>query len=173
VREVVTASRIREFMRRLGAEAKVHTKIYLTGGATAVLFGWRDTTIDVDVKIIPDSDDVFQAIPALKESLQINVELASPDMFIPPLPGWEERSLFISQEGNVSWYHYDPYSQALSKIERGHQRDARDVQELIRRDLVKPSELRTLFAQVVPQLIRYPAIDPEAFANKVDKALGH
>jgi hypothetical protein len=48
-------------MRRLGAAAEVDTRIYLTGGATAVLFGWRETTIDVDLKIIPDRDEIFRA----------------------------------------------------------------------------------------------------------------
>jgi hypothetical protein len=171
MRELATGTRIREFMRRLGAAANVDTRIYLTGGATAVLFGWRETTIDVDLKIIPDSDDLFRALPALKESLHLNVELASPDLFIPALPGWESRSLFIGREGRVDWYHYDPYSQALAKIERGHERDRVDVQNLMGQGLVRPDELRKLFREITPLLIRYPSIDPEAFARKVDEAL--
>jgi hypothetical protein len=171
MREVATSSRIKEFMQRLGSATSVDTKVYLTGGATAVLFGWRDTTIDVDLKIIPDSDEVFRALPALKESLQLNVELASPDLFIPALPGWENRSIWISREGRIDWYHYDPYGQALAKIERGHERDLGDVRELIHRGLVEPSELRKLFLHIVPGLIRYPAIDPAAFTQKVDRAL--
>jgi len=171
MREIATAPRILEFMRRLGSAAAVDTKVYLTGGATAVLFGWRETTIDVDLKIIPDTDEIYRALPALKESLQLNVELASPDLFIPALPGWESRSLFISREGRIDWYHYDPYAQALAKIERGHDRDRSDVRELLRRGLVEPSPLRELFRQIVPGLLRYPAIDPDAFARKVDDAL--
>jgi hypothetical protein len=171
MRELATGTRIREFMRRLGAAASVDTRIYLTGGATAVLFGWRETTIDVDLKIIPDSDEIFRALPALKESLHLNVELASPDLFIPALPGWESRSLFIGREGRVDWYHYDPYSQALAKIERGHERDRADVQQLMGQGLVQPQELRKFFREITPALIRYPSIDPEAFARKVDEAL--
>lgn len=49
MRELATGTRIREFMRQLGAAAHVDTRIYLTGGATAVLFGWRETTINVDL----------------------------------------------------------------------------------------------------------------------------
>jgi hypothetical protein len=172
MREIATGSRIKEFMRHLGAAATVETKIYLTGGATAVLFGWRETTIDVDLKIVPDSDPIFRALPDLKERLKLNVELASPDLFIPALPGWEDRSLFISREGKIDWYHYDPYGQALAKIERDHEQDRLDVQELIRRDLVKPAELKNLFMQITPGLIRYPAIDPAAFTKKVERALG-
>jgi hypothetical protein len=31
-----------------------HGRIYLTGGATALLYGWRSTTIDVDLKANPE-----------------------------------------------------------------------------------------------------------------------
>lgn len=171
MRELATGSRIREFMRQLGVATDVDTRVYLTGGATAVLFGWRETTIDVDLKIIPDSDEIFRALPALKERLHLNVELASPDLFIPALPGWESRSLFIGREGRVDWYHYDPYSQALAKIERGHDRDRADVQKFIGEGLVHPQQLRKLFREITPALIRYPSIDPEAFTRKVDETV--
>jgi len=42
-----------------------------------VLLGWRASTIDVDIKRLPDQDSVLRAIPALKESLRLNIELAS------------------------------------------------------------------------------------------------
>lgn len=171
MREVATAERIREFARRLGEAVGRDTRIYLTGGATAVLFGWRETTVDVDLKMVPESDEAFRAIPRLKEELRLNVELASPDQFIPPLPGWESRSPFICREGRVDWRHYDPYSQALAKIERDHDRDRADVAELLRRGLVDPAALRRFFEAIRPELIRYPAIHPEAFAQRVDRVL--
>ncbi len=49
MRGLADADRIREFMRALGREARAETAAYLTGGATAVLLGWRASTIDVDV----------------------------------------------------------------------------------------------------------------------------
>ena len=51
------------------------------------------------MKMVPDLDRVFRAIPEIKERLQINIELASPDDFIPVREGWEDRSPFIAQEG--------------------------------------------------------------------------
>jgi hypothetical protein len=33
----------------------------------------------VDLKIVPESDAMLRAIPPLKESLELNVELAAPD----------------------------------------------------------------------------------------------
>ena len=120
MRQEVNLQRLQEFMRTLGRSATAPARGYLVGGATAVALGWRDSTLDIDLKIIPDSDAILRTLPALKERLQVNIELTSPDHFIPELPGWEERSRFIQQEGNVSFFHYDFYAQALAKIERGH-----------------------------------------------------
>ena len=71
----------------------------------------------------------------------------------------------------MDWLHYDPYAQALAKIERGHARDRGDVHELLRRGLVDKPMLRRLFDEITPSLMRYPAVDPKAFAKKVDEAL--
>ena len=83
MRYPVDAERVRKLMAALGAEARHEGRIYLVGGATAVLIGWRSSTIDVDLKLVPEDDDVLRAIPRLKDELEINVELASPDAFIP------------------------------------------------------------------------------------------
>lgn len=159
-------------MRALGAEAEIPARIYFTGGATAVLLGWRATTIDVDIRMFPESDRLYRAIPALKESLEINVELASPADFIPELPGWEERSLFVTQEGRLSFHHYDFYAQVLAKIERSHTQDLADVQEMIVRHLVDPQVALRYFRGIEPKLYLYPAIDPAFFRRSVERILG-
>jgi hypothetical protein len=110
-------------MRELGRSVRVDGRVYLTGGATAVLYGWRQTTIDVDIKLIPDRDEILREIPRLKEALNLNVELAAPSDFIPIPKGWEERSPLIRKEGRLSFHHFDPVAQALSKAERGHDQD--------------------------------------------------
>jgi len=167
MRQSSTKEKIEEFMRELGKYARKNSRIYLTGGATAVLLDWRNSTIDIDIKPVPDSDEIFQGIAELKNKIHVNVELASPGEFIPPLPGWEQRSLFIDRQGTVEYYHYDFYSQALAKIERGHAQDQKDVQEMLSRGLVDRKKLFQFFESIRPQLIRYPAIDPESFESKV------
>ncbi|MGB7208171.1 MAG: hypothetical protein WBD27_05875 [Pyrinomonadaceae bacterium] len=116
MRDLANKKKIQEFMRFFGRSARTESRVYFTGGVTAVLLGWRDTTIDVDLRFDPELDEMFRSIPLIKEELQLNVELAAPSDFIPPLPGWETRCRFIDREGKVSFYHYDLYSQALSKI---------------------------------------------------------
>lgn len=167
MREPVDAERLRRFMRELARRSRATGRVYLTGGASAVLLEWRTSTVDVDITIIPDDDRVLRVLPELKESLQINVELASPAHFIPPLPGWEERSPFIAREGTLSFHHYDFYSQCLSKIERGHRKDQLDVAAMLRSDLVEPHRLLALFEEIEPELYRYPAVDAATFRRAV------
>jgi hypothetical protein len=157
-------------MRALGAEADRAGHVYFTGGVTAVLTGWRDSTIDVDLKLEPDSDRLLRAIVELKERLEINVELAAPDQFIPELPGWRERSPWISREGGLDFHHYDYCAQVLAKIERGHTQDREDVSEILARGLVSVDELRRRFAEIEPLLHRFPAIDPPSFRRGVEGA---
>lgn len=171
MRPPVDAASIRELARGLSRVAREPVRIYLTGGATAVIEGWRISTIDVDLRIEPDADALMRELPALKERLHVNIELASPPDFVPELPGWRERSPFLFAVGNVSVHHFDLYSQALSKIERGFAHDMRDVNAMIDAGFVDPPVLRELFGAIESELYRYPAIDPAAFRSKLDSAL--
>jgi hypothetical protein len=173
VRGLADEAAIRRFMRELGRVARRPARVYFTGGATAVLAGWRRATIDIDLKIEPEDDRLLRSIPDLKERLQVNVELASPDDFIPVAPGWEDRSRFIAQEGPLTFLDFDLTAQALAKIERGHAQDREDVRAMIERGLVQPAALRDAFARIEPELYRYPAVDPASFKTALDDALSH
>lgn len=168
MRERVTEARLLRFMEALARGVERDGRVYLTGGACAVLLGWRTGTLDVDIKVFPEQEEVLRAVAALKESLNINIELASPDDFIPPLPGWQDRSRFIARHGKVSFHHYDFYAQALAKIERGHDIDRDDVRQMLAARLVEPRKLRELFGAIEPELYRYPAIGPQRFRRAVE-----
>src|SRR2546426_9820114 len=120
MRRKVTIGTLKQFMQELGAAARSPGKVYLTGGATALLLGFRQQTIDIDLKLDPEPEGAFEAIAALKNRLDLNVELASPDDFIPRAADWRERSRHIAAIGQVEYFHYDFSMQALAKEERSH-----------------------------------------------------
>lgn len=169
MREPAAAARVRDLMKRLGAESRGPGRIYLVGGASAVLLDWRATTVDVDLKLDPEPAGVFEAVARAKDALNVNVELAAPDDFMPALPGWRDRSVFIARHGPVDFFHYDFYAQALAKIERGHAVDLLDVREMAERDLIGMEALARRFEAIAPYVVRYPAIDPDAFRAKVER----
>lgn len=169
MRQIADAERIRKFMRAISRETPIPARLYLTGGATAVLLGWRPSTIDIDVKIVPEDDRILRAIPSLKNALQVNVELASPIDFIPVRPDWEEHSPFIAQEGKLAFHHFDLYAQALAKVERSHAQDLEDIHEMMQRRLIDPEGLVDYFLAIEPELYKYPAIDRRTFRQAVDE----
>ena len=105
----------------------------------------------------------------VESELRLNVELASPAEFIPVPEGWEERSPFVVREGRLTFRHFDPYSQALAKLQRGHGRDLADVRAMIERGLVEPRRLLDAFSEIEPNLYRFPAIEPGAFRRRVEE----
>lgn len=172
MRTLVDSSGLARFMKSLGQVSEAEGHVYFTGGATAVLYGWRDSTIDVDIQMIPDRDDLLRAIPQIKEDLRLNVELAAPSQFIPVPSGWEERSPSIAREGLLAFHHFELVSQALAKAERGHTQDREDIRQMLARGLVGREAAMDRFEQIEPLLFRFPAIDPKAFRRSVEEMFG-
>jgi hypothetical protein len=168
MRPPVQLQKLETLMAAMGRRVKSSGRIYLTGGATALLHGWRSMTVDVDLKADPEPSGFFEAIATLKDELSVNIELASPSDFIPELPSWRERSIFIARHGLIDFYHYDPYSQALSKLERGHSRDLTDVDAMLQGGLIRRDLLLKLYLEIEPMLIRYPSLDPGTFREVVE-----
>ena len=168
MRELTDADRIERFTTALARAARSPADVFFTGGASAVLLGWRGTTVDIDLKLVPEGDELLRAIPRLKEELHVNVELAAPDQFLPALPGWRERSVFVCRKDPLSYFHYDFYAQALAKLERGHQQDLGDVAAMRGAGLIENRQLLELAAAIEPQLYRFPAVDPPDFRRRVE-----
>jgi hypothetical protein len=171
VRELADAERIQRLMGALGRAADREGDAYFTGGATAVLVGWRASTIDVDLLFVPEQDVLLQALRALKNELRVNVELASPLDFVPVPAGWEDRSIFAAREGRLTFRHFDPYGQALAKLERAHVQDLEDIEAMLERGLVGAERALSYFDEIEPELYRYPAVDAPSFRARAETIL--
>ena len=60
MRERASRQRVVAFMRRLEREPGARGRIYLTGGASAVLDGWRETTVDIDVELEGEAERLLE-----------------------------------------------------------------------------------------------------------------
>jgi hypothetical protein len=96
------------------------------------------------------------------------VELASPLDFLPPLDAWQDRCRFRFREGNLEVFDFDPYSQALSKLERGFELDLDDVRHMVQSGQVEPRRLLELLGRIEPELFRFPAVDPTRLRTAVE-----
>lgn len=167
MRSTVDPQKIEQLMEILGRAAQGPGRIYFTGGASALLIGWRRSTVDIDIRLDPEPPGIFQAIAKIKRELNVSIELASPQDFLPPLPGWRDRSAYIGKQGQITFYHYDFVAQALSKLSRGYERDVADVQAMYKQKLFTLEKLSEGFEAIAPELIRFPALDVDELRIKV------
>ena len=62
MRERASRQRLIAFMKRLGREPGARGRIYFTGGATAVMEGWRATTVDIDLEFDRDAERLLLSL---------------------------------------------------------------------------------------------------------------
>lgn len=170
MRERVDKQRIELFLQRLGQYFLQPGRVYLVGGTTLVYEGLRAQTLDVDISFeIADEDHsrFIAVVRDLKERLLMNIEEASPADFIPLPLGFRERSEFVGRYGQLDIFHFDLYSTALSKIERGTDDDFEDVLSLLRSGRLEIDQLKVYFAEVLPRFATDSLRqDPDEFASK-------
>ena len=172
MREELTRERLIQLMKELARTAPPRGaySVYLLGGGTAVYLRWRRSSIDVD--IFSDQQEVFRDIQGIKERLNINIEFARPEDFVPPLQGTPDRHVFIDTIGSVSFYHYDPCAQLLSKVIRGFQRDLDDARQFVRSGMVDSKKLRATVATIPDSAYaRYPNLSKSGVEKAVETFL--
>lgn len=145
-------------------------RVFFVGGGTAVLEGWRESTIDAD--LYSDGEEIFRDVQGIKERLQLNIEFARPEDFVPAVAGSADRHVFVEKVGKVSFYHYDPYAQLLSKVVRGFNRDMQDARSFLDSGMVNADRFRSLVS-AIPEATyaKYPALSREAVLEAVDRFL--
>jgi hypothetical protein len=172
MRNRLTHESLQALMRELARSAKPKRsyEVYLVGGGTAVFEGWRESSIDAD--LYAEQDEIFRDVQGIKERLQLNIEFARPEDFVPPLEGSETRHVLIETVGRVSFYHYDPYAQVLSKVVRGFARDVADAKAFVTSGMVDPHELERL-VHGIPESVysKYPRLSSVAVRAAVDDFL--
>lgn len=146
MRRRITRKALDGFMEEIGRIASRPIGLYFSGGSSAVLLGFRDSTIDIDLS--GDLESIFTEIPRIKERLQVNVETVKPTEFVPSLAGEDSRHVFIRTAGKATFLHFDPYAQAFSKIVRGHVTDLADARALMAAGLVDRHRLLQLVKKV-------------------------
>ena len=166
----ITGHELAEFLNLLARCYRFNGRLYLVGGSSLILVSSKVSTLDIDLKIetAPEHHGEFlRCLRQVSRQLQVPVEEASPDQFIPLPPGHSERHQFIGRYGSLDVFHFDFYSIALSKIHRGNEKDFADVVHMITQNLIEFSRLREYFAAILPQLATFSLkADPESFSAK-------
>jgi hypothetical protein len=115
-------------LQLLGERLPSTFPLVLVGGSALALPGSPRPTIDIDFV----GDDVkpnklHQAIMQIGKELNIDVEPVPIERFVPLPEGSDKRRIYVGQFGNLNVYVADPYSIALSKLDRGFDTDIDDI----------------------------------------------
>lgn len=170
IRPAVDKTAVESFLQQLGRSFHKPGRLYLVGSAALVHAGIRPGfTLDIDVQVGGANEgELIVAIQCLIQQMQVNVEFASPADFIPLPSQWESHAQYVGRYGEIEVFYFDFYSIALSKIERGNDRDIRDVKLLIEQRIILLDELDATYQETLSQLGqgRYPRITPERFSAR-------
>ena len=148
----VSKQAIQDFLQQLGARYPKPATLHLLGGSALILLGSSRETLDIDYVGDDLQKDNFQlVIEEVANEMGLDTEPVPIERFVPLPEGNEQRGIHIGQFGNVDVFIFDPYSIALSKLDRGSDRDLDDIVFLIQHNQISPVELERILADALPQ----------------------
>lgn len=144
-------SDIKSILQNIGERVPAGSELILVGGSALALLGNARPTIDIDFV----GDDVrpntlHQSILRMAEELGVYADPVPLERFIPLPKDSDQRSIRIGQFGNLEIYVADPYSIALSKVDRGADTDYDDLLFLVEKGHVEMSKLEAILAEALP-----------------------
>lgn len=159
---------LQDFLTRLGNRYPQQANLYLLGGSALILLGSLRDTLDIDYVGDDTRKDDFQiVIDEVAAELNLETEAVPIDRFIPLPKGSEQRKIHIGLFGKINAYVIDPYSIALSKIDRGFETDLEDVLFLMRNNQVDLIKLEQILMDSLPHAGKFD-FHPEILAHFED-----
>jgi len=153
---------IREFLVAVGERVNGPNNLVLLGGSALSLLGNGRPTLDVDYDGEEQAHDAFSLLlKRVALELQVEVEAVPLHRFIPIPSGAAERHVAVGQFGALRVFVFDPYSIALSKLDRGFDTDIADVVFLIRSHHIHLPTVARLLDGLTPQLAADYELDPD------------
>ena len=156
--KTVDAQGVLEFLNRLGQCYRQAGAVYLVGGSSLLLVAAKASTADIDLTFEVSREHHAEFIRCLRQigrEMGLPIEQASPDEFLPLPAGHQDRRRYIVRYGALEVFHFDFYSVALGKLQRGNEKDYADVISMVRNHVIDFESLERYFQEVLPKLEDY------------------
>lgn len=158
-------SELQSILAKLGEHVPPASRLTLIGGSAMILLGSPRLTMDIDfVGDDVNPSDLHRQILQTAKELKILIDPVPIDRFIPLPKGSEQRAIPIAQFGNLNVYVADPYSIALSKIDRGLDNDYADIVFLIRHHHINLKDLENIVQSAVSKAGKFD-LHPDILAH--------
>ena len=169
----IDQSGIERALQLLGQHVRHSARVFLFGGTALIHMGLRTgVTKDIDLWSLDNQSEVDAAVQQLRRQ-QISVDFVDFELFLPLAPDWDLRSIFVRNYGMLQVYYLDPYTIALTKINRSSQRDIADLQLFAQNGLITRDDLIHYYAAISPFLGRgaYALVAPAVYDAKFQAAV--
>jgi hypothetical protein len=138
----LTVIAIRSLLAEVARRYRQPAQLFLLGGSALCLLGSPRATLDIDyVGDDLHSDALQQVIEQVAHELHLEVEAVPIEQFVPLSPDVALRHHFVERFDALEVYIFDPYTIALSKLDRGFDTDLDDVLFLLRQQTIELSQL--------------------------------
>lgn len=135
------------------------------------MLGNQRPTLDLDFDGEENADDELRILlEQVATEMQLEIEAVPLYRFFPLPSGAENRHILIGTFGNLRVYVFDPYSIALTKLDRGFDADIDDVAFLLRQDLVNSATLEAMIDQAAGLAAAFD-INPNDMRTRLELAI--
>lgn len=143
-------------LKELGKRVPPGSQLQLLGGGALTLLGSPRPSLDID--FVGDDvhpNELHRTILNIAKEMGLFVDVVPIDRFIPLPDGHEDRNIHIGQFENLEIYVIDPYSIALSKVDRGSFTDYDDILFLIQSGYVNRQMLEEIIQKAISKAGKY------------------
>lgn len=158
-------TKLESILTTLGEQVPPASRIFLIGGSALTLLGSPRPSLDID--FIGDDvhpNELHRTIMGRAKEMKVQVDVVPLEHYIPMPDGNEQRSIFIGQFANLDVYVIDPYSIALSKVDRGLLTDFDDIIFLVKKNHITLEELERITRNAISKAGKFD-LHPDILAH--------
>jgi hypothetical protein len=167
----LSANDLQRFFATVGARLTQPASIHILGGSALVLLGRSRRTLDLDFagSDLPSGErgELRERLEQGAAEMKVAIEPIPFEQFVPLPSDAATRHRYVGQFGKLTVYVFDPYSIALSKVERGFKTDIDDVVFMLRHRIIALSALETCVNAAIPRAREFD-IDPDRMRTHLE-----
>ncbi len=168
----INQEHLRAFLTRLDELLDRPGVIFLLGGSSLTWRGLKQFSADIDIALAedePDPEPLRDAIERATDFIEAIVDVIRMGENLPLPDNYADRAELAVKFKNLTVYHFDPYSIALTKLARSEARDIADVSSMLHAGLINCAALHQHFESVAGRFPRgVSRSDREDFRRKVE-----
>lgn len=162
----LTVSTIRTLLTEVGRRHAQPAQLLLLGGSALALLGSPRPTLDIDYVGDDLHTNALQStLEQVAYEMKLEVEAVPIEQFIPMSDDVALRHRFVEQFADLEVYIFDPYTIALTKLDRGFDTDIEDVLFLLHNQIITLDQLAAAVEAALRHAVEFDLNRKQTLAN--------